>query len=418
MTAKDKEQYWSWRETSDKWEVNPRTRKMETHEEREHRLEMEHLNRIFSSYRYYETSCNVRLKRRVAHAKMLPPAMRELLPNLDQKFERMRSCFKWNQRFLDAIVKAPLYPNQFSYGGLSDTSVPTTHNLDKVRSTLKQCVRDWAEEGKRERDAAYGPIIEELKRLYPNEEERVTKLVVNPGCGLGRLTWEVARLGFKSEGNEFSYFMLLCSHMIINKLKQDAVTIYPYADQNTNQWSPAEQSRPIKIPHVDPYTDCETKFKKRLDYSIVAGDFTEVYKQKASFDVVVSCFFLDTAKNILQYLKVISHILRPGGYLVNLGPLLYHFADDDTKDPSIELTYEELKSVIPSFGLKMIREQLGVKCPYTSNIKSMLQMHYDCVCFTLQKVEEPKEAGLRFPEGYGETGAREPQELGGMGADQ
>lgn len=75
------------------------------------------------------------------------------------------------------------------------------------------------------------------------------------------------------------------------------------------------------------------------------------------WDVVVTCFFIDTAHNIVEYIEIISKILKDGGVSswsvgmrfsfssffhitysllfnlsgwqiwINLGPLLYHFAD-------------------------------------------------------------------------------------------
>ena len=44
-----------------------------------------------------------------------------------------------------------------------------------------------------------------------------------------------------------------------------------------------------------------------------AGEFVEVYGgagQGARFDSCVTCFFLDTAHNVLRYLEVISHVLK------------------------------------------------------------------------------------------------------------
>ena len=58
--------------------------------------------------------------------------------------------------------------------------------------------------------------------------------------------------------------------------------------------------------------------------------FKQVYsadEYKCSQDVVVTCFFLDTARNVLDYIELIHQILKPGGHWINLGPLLYHFAD-------------------------------------------------------------------------------------------
>ena len=60
------------------------------------------------------------------------------------------------------------------------------------------------------------------------------------------------------------------------------------------------------------------------------GGFDAVYSASNSndhanrFDLVVTCFFIDTAENILDYIAVIYHVLRPGGLWINVGPLHYH----------------------------------------------------------------------------------------------
>jgi len=382
--------YWGWQESSQKWEINPRTGKMETPKEREDRLEMEHLQRIYASFDYYSEWQIHRINRKEGDYKMLPIAMKNLIPNFPKKFQRMRECVNLNQRFLNMMTRTTRFPGQAQAKGRDET--PSSMNMSKVQSTLKQCVRDWAEEGEVERQLCYGPVLNAIRELYPTEESREGRRVLNPGCGLGRLSWELARMGFATQGNEFSYFMLLCHNVIVNELDQNEVTIYPYIHQVTNQWSFEKQARGVKIPSVDPRIIMQTR-KSPLDYSICAGDFTEIYKEPASFDVIASCFFLDTAKNVLEYLKVITYILKPGGHLVNLGPLLYHFEDSNT-DPSIELTYEELRSVLPHFGLKMIKEERGLKATYTRNCDSMLRMHYECVLFVCEKVECTLPIGL------------------------
>lgn len=46
---------------------------------------------------------------------------------------------------------------------------------------------------------------------------------------------------------------------------------------------------------------------------MVAGDFVEVYSRPdavGTFDSVVTCFFLDTAHNIIEYMEVIWHVLK------------------------------------------------------------------------------------------------------------
>jgi len=40
-----------------------------------------------------------------------------------------------------------------------------------------------------------------------------------------------------------------------------------------------------------------------------------------TWDCVVTCYFIDTAHNVIAYIENISKILKPGGYWINLGKL-------------------------------------------------------------------------------------------------
>lgn len=65
----------------------------------------------------------------------------------------------------------------------------------KVREALKHFVRDWSEEGRRERCQAFGVVLDALKRLEREVGGRRGKRVLVPGAGLGRLAWEISQLG-------------------------------------------------------------------------------------------------------------------------------------------------------------------------------------------------------------------------------
>lgn len=71
--------------------------------------------------------------------------------------------------------------------------------MEKVRSTIRQLVREWSSNGKSERDQSYQLIIDQLlQRLPPTSRSDSQKpRVLVPGCGLGRLAWEIVRLGLK-----------------------------------------------------------------------------------------------------------------------------------------------------------------------------------------------------------------------------
>ncbi len=51
------------------------------------------------------------------------------------------------------------------------------HFSSKVRSTLHQLVRDWSEEGAKERDGNYGRIRRELARVLPVTASNITEQV-------------------------------------------------------------------------------------------------------------------------------------------------------------------------------------------------------------------------------------------------
>jgi carnosine N-methyltransferase len=256
-------------------------------------------------------------------------------------------------------------------------------NLDKVKSTLRQCIRDWSEVGKNEREMCYKPILDALKDKFKDEAKRRKVKVLNPGCGLGRLTWEIANMGFQSQGNEFSYHMLLASNLILNcTTKKEEFSIFPHIDQVANVWRFRDQCRKISVPDVFPRS-----LPENSNFSMVAGDFMDVYTEPGSWDVVVTCFFIDTAKNIFDYLATLSNIIPAGGYWINLGPLLFHF--EEMMEPSVELTYEELRAIIPQFGFEFKDERLGVSSTYSRNELSMLQMAYNSAFFVCQRTDTP-----------------------------
>ncbi|EIW53331.1 N2227-domain-containing protein [Trametes versicolor FP-101664 SS1] len=269
---------------------------------------------------------------------------------------------------------------------------PTEHDMEKLRSTLKQLVRDWSEEGKAERDVCYEPIKEALLQHFSDipQEERGNFRVLVPGAGLGRLAWDVANLGFACQGNEFSHYMLLASFHMLNRT--DAVnkhTIYPYIHSFSNLLNSEGLLRPIRIPDVLP-----SGLAPGSDFSLVAGDFEEIYgaeegddaeSQVGQWDAVLTCFFIDTAKNIINYLRIIHRILAPGGVWINLGPLLWHWENNTTNDPSIELTLDEVKALARSIGFEISNERT-IDTTYTNNAQSMLGYVYHASFWTATKI--------------------------------
>ncbi|KAI8883285.1 N2227-like protein [Backusella circina FSU 941] len=196
-------------------------------------------------------------------------------------------------------------------------------------------------------------------------------------------------IGFSCQGNEFSFHMLFASHFVLNKMsKEEEYCIYPFIHSFSNIKSDEQQLAPIRIPDTLP-----ANLPPTVDFSMVAGDFIEVYGQQennaAAWDVVVTCFFIDTAKNIIEYMEVIHKTLKQNGTWINIGPLLYHFEDSTNGDTSIELSLEQVKEVAKKIGFEFKKESM-VPTTYTTNPDGMLKYQYECALWTAVKIDPPK----------------------------
>lgn len=63
-----------------------------------------------------------------------------------------------------------------------------------VGQTLKHFVRDWAEEGSKERNDAFPCVLGTLSKLKEQANVEESLKILLPGSGLGRLGHEVAKL--------------------------------------------------------------------------------------------------------------------------------------------------------------------------------------------------------------------------------
>lgn len=68
-----------------------------------------------------------------------------------------------------------------------------------------------------------------------------------PGCGLGRLAWDVAKAGHIAEGNEFSYFMLLTSNFVFNQSVSIQILFHSFGWTDNVQDREEESIRNLSI---------------------------------------------------------------------------------------------------------------------------------------------------------------------------
>ena len=356
----------------------------------EEELERQHFQKVVDAFMFYKTSALRKLEKRVKDFKRIPEKHKQLLPDFLTDIDKHRKAIDDNYKVLTSIVDHTdhMFTNADHAPGQAGRDVVnplTGEDMSKVRTTLTQLVRDWAEEGKEERNSTYKLILDELEQLYPKHiADRSKVSVLVPGAGLGRLMFEIAKAGFSCQGNEFSLYMLFASNFILNRCNEsDCITIYPWVHQFCNVLSDGDPIRPVKIPDVNPHD-----LPQGSNFSMAAGDFLEVYTERNEWSCVATCFFIDTAHNVIAYIEKIYDILKPGGYWINLGPLLYHFADIPG-EISLELSYEKLKKIIiEDFKFVLLKEDLGIKSGYIQNPNSLLKMTYESIFFVVQKPDK------------------------------
>lgn len=186
--------------------------------------------------------------------------------------------------------------------------------------------------------------------------------------------------------------MLLTSSFILNQLHTaQSTTIFPWIDNPNNVRKNGDMTRPVLIPDR---TAIEILGNNpRGDLSMCAGEFIEVYgKSPDSWDSVVTCFFLDTAVNVVDYIRTIYSILKPGGVWINHGPLLWHWHSsydnnsDSRYQQSVEFSLEDVEEIAKSIGFEFLNPHVQWNTSrYSTDVRSMMHTSYDIALFSCRK---------------------------------
>lgn len=332
--------------------------------------------------------------------------------NLPKTFDAVDAAIDTNADIADAVLATSLQTYDIPLTNTDWHGAATPSDMDKVRSTIRQLYRDWSPEGTRERSASFSPILSALNRsssrLPPSQRCHINVLV--PGAGLGRLVLELNRAGYSVEGNEISYHQLFVSNWILNHTSSAlSHPLYPWALSFSNHTRRAHQLQQVRIPDVHPakaLADASEEVASEVHayerMSMTSGDFCVLYKQdeyEGAFDAVTTCFFVDTAPNLIAYVETVLHCLKKGGVWINLGPLLWHFEGGGTPGSkssgrekkggagdenqgigeagSFELADEEVVALLACYGFEIVEHVAAVgEAGYIQDPRSMLQNIY------------------------------------------
>ncbi|KAK8121357.1 hypothetical protein PG999_005477 [Apiospora kogelbergensis] len=275
-----------------------------------------------------------------------------------------------------------------------------------VVQALKHYVRDWSVEGARERDPAFACLLRTLEGLYPdrldggnNNASAPPARVLVPGAGLGRLGYEVEALGgFEVTINEWSTYMIAAYRYLESHPAADSHVLHPFIDSLSHHATTTDLQRPI----VFPSPESASLLNDPSRVLLVEGDFTTVFSSSSSsgsYDVIITYFFLDTARNLLSYLDTVFRLLRPGGHWLNLGPLLYGTG------PWVQLSLDEIVRVTEDMGFELLDldpvcgeptfpgdagslgKVQGMEAIYGSNARGLTKSSYMAQSWVAQKAE-------------------------------
>ena len=293
----------------------------------------------------------------------------------------------------DATLRAllPLEPPLVVAVASTDSQqAPQTRSEDAARKdvpaisyssaamVIAHLVRDWSAIGTRTRARTHRPVLRALRARQQTLRRPLSVLV--PGAGACRLAWEIARLGLgnRVEANDASAAMLVAARSVLVSVAPQQLTLHPNVRCASGVVRRSAclvaQTIPDVLPRLDlPRTGASigrgwrSRYRSATAGTAVAPALTlqvgswaapqtpppphgAAPGANATFDAVVTSYFLDTQADPAAAIALVRSRLGPDGVWVNVGPLHWH-------EPSaglLRLTLDEVKrfvrAVLPNYS--------------------------------------------------------------------
>lgn len=177
-------------------------------------LEDQVFAKIYCTFKCYGKFNVASVTRQIKEFESLPERHKSYLPDHIETLHEKITCIQHNQQILNEILA--------DQKGRLNLSIPIDFRqleFEKINSqVLHQICREWSDEGSTQRAQSFSPIVNALHGL-----QKAGKLldgdIVVPGCGLGRLCFDISeKLGQGTIGNEHSFYMLFTSQYILTKM--------------------------------------------------------------------------------------------------------------------------------------------------------------------------------------------------------
>ena len=305
--------------------------------------------------------------------------------NYKERIEKVKKGIELNQIFYNKV--ASLYALEFDHLSYTKEEYEEHRYFEEylIRGFFMSCLmRDWTLESKPERDNNYGNVLKEVKKYFNYEDKNLMKKnnykALVPGTGCSRMAFELAKRGFEVEANDFCFIYILCDDYLFNYSHKNEFQFCPSIHTFANNYSESSVIKRYSFPDVDIRDELEKSGAKPITF--IKGDFLLKYKGiKDQYDLIVTLFFIDVSKNIIEYVEIMHDLLKKGGVWVNLGCLDYFHSRNLN---SIDLTWDELRQVIINYDFD-IKNEVTEFVPYGVKIGSTVSDSYGTVFFTAVK---------------------------------
>jgi len=305
--------------------------------------------------------------------------------NYKERIEKVKKGIELNQIFYNKV--ASLYALEFDHLSYTKEEYEEHRYFEEylIRGFFMSCLmRDWTLESKHERDNNYGNVLKEVKKYFNYDDKNLMKnnnyKALVPGTGCSRMAFELAKRGFEVEANDFCFIYILCDDYLFNYSHKNEFQFCPSIHTFANNYSESSVIKRYSFPDVDIRDELEKSGAKPITF--IKGDFLLKYKGiKDQYDLIVTLFFIDVSKNIIEYVEIMHDLLKKGGVWVNLGCLDYFHSRNLN---SIDLTWDELRQVIINYDFD-IKNEVTEFVPYGVKIGSTVSDSYGTVFFTAVK---------------------------------
>ena len=262
---------------------------------------------------------------------------------------------------------------------------------DSATHVITHLSRDWTENGESIRQDTYDWIVDQLCNYHDYfHDESDTKCVsplspvLIPGAGLARLAFDIAFVNNRNDTNgrqmkecnpfiveavDNSVVMAAAAYHVLhhaaNRRTDDTalLTVYPFVSDplmnevdTQRRWESADfpEEKITKI--IERLALQHSYHKPNLSY--VIGDFVSLYalpSKHGMYGSIATCYFIDTATNIYEYILTIRNLLRVGGIWINLGPVQWH------RNAQLQPSTNELKDMILLAGFSIVHWEISDK---------------------------------------------------------